>query len=379
MEINKRENIGWVDLLRVVACFLVIFSHCCDGFIAQFDTDRSAFLTGVFSGSLVRPCVPLFVMMTGVLLLPIRGMEMGRFYKKRIGRIISPLIFWSLLLPVLFFLYLNHINPSTHNPLISLPDHDLNNLWTKLYTFIFNFNFDTVPMWYLYMLIGLYLIMPILNGWFQNASQKDLQLFLSIWIIALVVPYIKMLAPVLGFQGYFGNKGIFGVCDWNEYGTFYYFSGFIGYLVLAYYLIKYPLDWSWKKMLSITIPMFVVGYAITSYGFILTQKYFPGNYANLEIVWYFAGINVFMMTFPIFTIVQKLNIRSYSWLSHLASISFGIYLCHYVFVTISYDIFNISGLPAIVRIVGMTCLTFLISFIIAWGMSRFKLTSRFVK
>ena len=70
MELKEKENIGWIDLLRILACFLVVFSHCCDGFIAQFDANRDSFLTGVFSGSLVRPCVPLFVMMTGVLLLP---------------------------------------------------------------------------------------------------------------------------------------------------------------------------------------------------------------------------------------------------------------------------------------------------------------------
>lgn len=35
-----------------------------------------------------------------------------------------------------------------------------------------------------------------------------------------------------------------GNCDWNIYGRFYYFSGFIGYLLLAYYLVKYPLNWS---------------------------------------------------------------------------------------------------------------------------------------
>lgn len=40
MEINKRENIGWIDLLRVTACFLVVFAHCCDPFVARFDTDR---------------------------------------------------------------------------------------------------------------------------------------------------------------------------------------------------------------------------------------------------------------------------------------------------------------------------------------------------
>lgn len=46
MEINKRENIGWIDLLRVTACFLVVFAHCCDPFVARFDTDRPTFLQG---------------------------------------------------------------------------------------------------------------------------------------------------------------------------------------------------------------------------------------------------------------------------------------------------------------------------------------------
>lgn len=148
MELKKKENIGWIDLLRVLACFFVVFSHSCDAFIGQFDANRESFLTGVFLGSLMRPCVPIFVMMTGVLLLPVQT-DMAAFYKKRIGRLIPPMIFWSLVLPVLYFIYLNYINPDTQNPLISMPDHSLEALWFKLYTFIFNFNFDTVPLWYL--------------------------------------------------------------------------------------------------------------------------------------------------------------------------------------------------------------------------------------
>lgn len=379
MEIQKKESIGWIDLLRVIACFLVVFAHCCDPFVAEFDADRTSFLTGVLSGSFVRSCVPLFVMMTGVLLLPIR-MDMSTFYRKRIGRLIPPFIFWSLALPILFFVYLNYVHPATLNPAISLPNHQLNELWVKLYTFIFNFNFDTTPMWYLYMLIGLYLIMPIVNGWLQNASRKDLRLFLSVWGISLFLPYLKMLAPVLGYPGNYGNMGILGICDWNEYGTFYYFSGFLGYLILAYYLVKYPLDWSWKKLLGITIPMFLVGYFITAYGYLLTQQLFPGNYANLEIIWYFAGINVFMMTFPVFVIVQKLKVQPSAWMSRLASFTFGIYLCHFVFVAISYDVFDTSfPLPPMVRIIGMTFLSFFLSYAVVWAMARFKLTSRFVK
>ncbi|WP_165040892.1 acyltransferase [Dysgonomonas sp. ZJ709] len=378
MEIKKRESIGWIDLLRIIACFLVVLSHCCDPFVAQFETDRNSFLTGVSIGSLVRCCVPLFVMMTGVLLFPVR-IGMLDFYKKRIGRIVVPLIFWSIVLPILFFIYLNFINPSTANPSIMMDGYTLKATLSKLYTFIFNFNFDTIPLWYLYMLIGLYLVIPILGVWLQQATKKEIKLFLFVWGISLVLPYLKMAAPFLGYTGNFGNMGLLGICDWNDYGTFYYVSGFIGYLVLAYYLVKHPISWSWKKTLSITIPMFLIGFLITFLGFIQTQKYFPGNYANLEIVWYFAGINVFMMTFPVFVIVQKIKVPSSARLSRVASLTFGVYLCHFVFVQVAYDLFEmVHSLPAFVRIIGMACSSFLISYLIVRAMACFKLTRRFI-
>lgn len=259
METTTKEHLGWIDLLRVLACFLVVLSHCCDPFVAQFDADRSAFLTGMFTGSTVRCCVPLFVMMTGVLLLPVQT-GMSAFYRKRIGRIALPLVFWSLALPALYCVYLN-CGGTTSNPQVVMEDHTLRATLTKLYTFVFNFNYDTTPLWYLYMLVGLYLIMPILSVWLQQASRRDLKFALWLWGATLVLPYIGMAAPMLGYAGNYGNPGILGVCDWNPYGTFYYVSGFAGYLVLAYYLVKYPPAWSWRRTLALGIPMFAAGYA----------------------------------------------------------------------------------------------------------------------
>lgn len=377
MELKKRENIGWVDLLRIIACFLVVFSHCCDPFVAQFDNDRTSFLTGVWMGSLVRSCVPLFVMMTGVLLFPIR-INLGDFYKKRIGRILIPLVFWSIALPLLFFLYLNFINPDTPNPAIPADTRTLSDMWNKMYTFIFNFNFDTTPLWYLYMLIGLYLVMPVFSTWMEQAPAKDIRKILYVWGISLLVPYIQMAAPVLGYTGNYGNMGIWGVCDWNPYGSFYYFSGFIGYIVLARYLVKYPLTWSWNKTWAICLPLFIIGYLITAGGFILTQKYYPGSYANLEIIWYFSGINVFMMTFPVFVIVQKMNVASSPFLSRVAGATFGIYLSHFVFVQIGYDLFHTSSLPIFVRMLLTACSAFAVSYLLTKALAHFPLTRRTV-
>lgn len=118
---------------------------------------------------------------------------------------------------------------------------------TKICTFIFNFNYDTTPLWYLYMLIGLYFVIPVFGAWLDRASQKDVKLFLRIWGISLFLPYLKMAAPALGYIGNWGNMDILGVCDWNAFGSFYYVSGFIGYLILAYYLVKYPCNGVGRK------------------------------------------------------------------------------------------------------------------------------------
>ena len=365
----KRENIGWVDVLRIVAIFMMIVSHCCDGFVSQFDTNRANFLTGALTGSAMRACVPLFAMLTGVLLLPVLT-DMKSFYKKRIGRILIPLIFWSVVSPLLFYAYFNFINPATANPSVDLAGHTLKAEGLKIVTFIFNFNYDTTPLWYLYMLIGLYLIMPLVSPWIQKATQSELKLFLMIWGITLIIPYVEMVAPFLGYTGNYGSMGILGESFWNKYGTFYYMSGFLGYLILGYYLVKYPLNWTLNKTLGIAVPIFVVGYLITSFGFVLTQKYFPGQYMYLEIVWYFTGINVAMMTVAMFVIVQKLNIHSYPLLSTIASYAFGIYLCHFLCAQIAYDLFDVEALPAFIRILSMAIFTFTVSNGVVWILKK---------
>lgn len=375
----EKENIGWVDAMRVLACFLVVFSHSCDAFIAQFNNDYGTFLQGCALGSLVRPCVPLFVMMTGVLLLPLKG-TMGEFYSKRLKRIAIPLVFWSLALPVVYYLYLNFF-VSSNSPFIDMSSFTWQMTLRKMFTFIFNFNYDTTPLWYLYMLIGLYFIIPIFGTWLKCATRKEIKLFLYLWGASLFLPYVKIIAPFLGYLGVFGNMGILGECDWNAYGTFYYVSGFVGYLVLAYYLVKYPLQWGWRKMAAVCIPMFVVGYAVTFGGYVVMQEFFPGNYAYLEIVWLFSGINVFMMTFPVFVVVQKINAASSPRLSAVASMTFGIYLCHFVIIQMGYDFYEAimpAGVPAVVKILCNAVTVFVVSYLVVRLLSISKVTRRLV-
>ncbi|MBQ8099267.1 MAG: acyltransferase [Bacteroidaceae bacterium] len=376
----KKENVGWIDVLRIVAIFFVVFSHCCDNFIAEFAQNRSAFNWGLYLESIGRPCVVLMVMISGWLLLPIKaGTSLRNYYAKRIGRVIVPLIFWSLVLPVIFYVYFRTAGLTTKNPIIDVSSYTLSAMGHKMLTFFLNFNFDTTPLWFLYMLIGLYLVLPIVNAWLLQASKKDLRTVLMLWGVTLLIPYIRILASVAGLDGEMGFGKIFGECDWNFYGSFYYFSGFLGYMLLAYYLKKYPLQWGWNKTLLVAVPVYLAGYVGTSVGYALTDQLFPGDYKYLEIPWYMCGLNVAMQAFGVFIVFMKLKVKSRPWLSKMASMMFGVYLCHFPFVQITYDWFNIEGLPYALRIIAMVMATFVISYAITWALYSWKLTRRIVK
>jgi surface polysaccharide O-acyltransferase-like enzyme len=141
------------------------------------------------------------------------------------------------------------------------------------------------------------------------------------------------------------------------------------------------LQWGWRKMAAVCIPMFVVGYAVTFGGYVVMQEFFPGNYAYLEIVWLFSGINVFMMTFPVFVVVQKINAASSPRLSAVASMTFGIYLCHFVIIQMGYDFYEAimpAGVPAVVKILCNAVTVFVVSYLVVRLLSISKVTRRLV-
>lgn len=168
----------------------------------------------------------------------------------------------------MMWVYTRFVGPGSANAIIDAEGYTNDAMWAKLTTWVINFNFDTTPLWYLYMLVGIYLIIPIIDGWLSTASKKDVQCFLTVWAVAMVMPWLRLFAPLLGYVGNYGNMGIWGECDWNPFGMFYYVSGFVGYVVLAVYLRKWPLDWSNRKLLVVLLPTFVIGYAITFIGFL---------------------------------------------------------------------------------------------------------------
>ena len=93
------NRIVWLDVIRCVAMIMVIGVHCIDPFYISPTMRAIPEYThwAAIYGSLLRPSVPLFVMMTGLLLLPVKKQPLGQFYKKRIYRVLFPFLIWSVL------------------------------------------------------------------------------------------------------------------------------------------------------------------------------------------------------------------------------------------------------------------------------------------
>lgn len=93
------SRVVWLDVVRLIAMFTVVCCHCTDPFNFYPGTapniEDIKFLGAVY-GAVLRPCVPLFVMITGALLLPVRG-DASVFYKKRIPRVFFPFLIWSVI------------------------------------------------------------------------------------------------------------------------------------------------------------------------------------------------------------------------------------------------------------------------------------------
>ena len=92
---TKQNRLPWCDAVRLLALFMLLCCHAADPFYASVayasngtSTTPELLRWAIRWGSLVRPCVPLFVMLTGVLSLPVKS-SMEQFYKKRIPRVLS--------------------------------------------------------------------------------------------------------------------------------------------------------------------------------------------------------------------------------------------------------------------------------------------------
>lgn len=342
-----------LDVIRLVAMILLLTCHATDPFIANLTYGKAGVeipadlaVWAARWGAFVRPCVPLFVMLTGALLLPVK-MEMGAFYKKRIFRVLFPFLIWSILYYLTpWFTGLLGMDSSVVFKLFSWAETDNQSLSAALSLIAripYHFSFLACHMWYIYMLIGLYLYLPIFSAWVEKATRRQKEWFLAIWLLTTKLPYFTE----------FVEKYAFGTCEWNSFGLFYYFAGFNGYLLLGHYLHKY-VDWSGCKRIAIGMPLLVVGYAISLLGYQYIMSLPTQTPEQVELFWTYCTPNVAMMSAAWFLMIYAIKPKAESLvgrlLANLTQCGFGLYMIHYFFIYLGFVTANALNLPSWARI-----------------------------
>ena len=126
------------------------------------------------------------------------------------------------------------------------------------------------------MLVGIYIIMPLLSPWAEKVGRKELRIYLGIWLFTTLIPILRdylaggQMSFVTGPSGLRRQAlyPLWGECSWNAYGVFYYLSGFVGYMLLGLYFRKFVGEMSWGRTLAIALPAFLAGFAIAFGGFL---------------------------------------------------------------------------------------------------------------
>lgn len=349
----QKEHFVWCDAIRLLAFFMLLCCHAADPFYAAAaysssgaSVDPELVQWGVRWGSLVRPCVPLFVMLTGVLSLPVKT-SMEFFYKKRIPRVFFPFLIWSViyyLTPWMTGIF--GMDSSVVYKLFSWAETDSQAFSDSLANVLripYAFSFIACHMWYIYMLIGLYLYLPIFSAWVECATKRQKEIVLAIWAISTILPYFTQ----------YVSQYAFGTCEWNSFGLFYYFAGFNGYMLLGHYIQHY-VNWSWTKTLNVALPLLIAGFWITYSGYSHVMNLPDKTPELVELFWTYNSPNVAMMTIACFLLVYRIRIASHSrtasWLANLTTCGFGIYMIHYFFVFLGYDMGAWLHIPAPLRI-----------------------------
>lgn len=338
---QEPDRIVFLDWLRIIACLMVMVVHASEciysnDYSFSFSSELERWSACLING-FVRPAVPLFLIASAYLLLPLRT-DTRTFFHKRFTRVVIPFVVWLVLYSILPVLW---------------GEYTTENVKSNLVQIFINFIPRASHLWFVYMLLGIYLIMPVLSPWLERVSRREEEFFLVVWLFTTLFWHAHEI---------FGD--IFGECWWNPFPLFYYVSGYVGYLVMAHYIRKY-LYWSMKKTLCIALPCFIIGYLFCIWSF-YTRSSTVETVRQLELSWQTTSIAPVLMSFGAFMLIKKINYtgKIYSVVRDISAKSYGMYLMHMLLLPYIFALFYPTLSPPVV-ILATALVTYIVCYLIA--------------
>ena len=292
-----KKRILYFDCLRIFATFAVMILHIGAQNWRHVSVTSYEWQIFNFYDSIVRWSVPVFVMISGALFLN-RNDSLGKIYRKNILRLILSFIFWSIT-----YAFISYIQGS-----------DLRSVLLQMVKGHYH-------MWFLYMIIGLYLIVPLVKKIVESKLLTRYFLVLAL-VFSFIIP--QLIAIIALWNEEFSSVAnlIVGKI------SFHFTVGYVGYFVLGYYLSKEELSVKIRKSIFICC---LLGFAVTilgsSYVSVFLEQPTELFYGNFTLNVMFESVGVFL--FFRYNICKiAISDKMEKFILKLSKYSFGMYMVH---------------------------------------------------
>ena len=291
-----------IDVIRAYATVMIVLLHVAVSYIYQSEISATNWWISNVYHAWSRTAVPLFILTSGALLLkPRRPESISQFLRKRALRIFPPFILWSGI--YLIYESLNgKLTVGIGGAIASL-------LQKPAYG----------HLWFLYMILGLYLMTPILRVYIDAASHENLTYGLLLCLIfGEIFPLLK---NGLDYSFYLRN--------------FVSLNAALGLFVGGYWLDQYPMT---TKLRQRSMLLYLGGF-----GLLLTMTALVKSLNGGEVQGFIYEMDSplsLMMAMGSFVLLKSLPYNRFSecwpWfrpvVTALSSTSFTIYLLHMIVV-----------------------------------------------
>lgn len=353
--LQKRQRNYSYDIIRIIAVIAVVTIHSCSPLLMRTEFQSAEFTLGNFLDSFARIAVPLFLMISGSLMLDEEKSVPTKKLIKSAGNIYFLLLCWSALYAISFkFIY----------PIVTNKAFDFKAL-------IKAFINGHYHLWYLFMIAGLYLLTPVLRAFIKKENSKLIGYFLLLSIFFYLSPIFLnvFFNMVLPFKNIYKNYvASFKFTYTNEF-LFYYISG--------WFITNVKIE---KKYRAILYAFGIIGLLITFLG----TQIMPPKDENFTTFYSTAMLNVVVFALAVFMFFYNMFKdssfeKSGKLIKTLSALTFGVYLIHPFFLfavrTLITDKMTVSALSYAIDFFSALVLSFAASFI----MSKIPLIKKLIR
>lgn len=358
---NLANRVEYLDILRIMSTFAVLFTHVAINYWESVEIGQYSWNIFTIYGSIGRWCIPIFVMISGTLLLR-KEISVKKIYSKYCLRMIISYMVWSLV----YFLFASYTQTPAQQLQI-IKQGGIGQLFTVCFTGYFH-------MWYIPMTIGLYICTPFFKQIVNNKKVMEYYIVLS-GIVAFVFPQIMAMVGDFGSEGLFSYLRLIDTFISSCYLNIA--SAFSCFFVLGYYLTNYELKRITRVILYI---LGIIGFVAT-----IVLTYEASCKQGVCVQTYFANtrLNLFVQSVAIFVLFKQMKITLPATVSKklggLSNLGFGVYLVHILVIgylgKVGIDALSFNPLYA-VPIVAL--LVFVISSIISFILSKVPILNKYV-